>query len=72
MSKAPSISFAITVCNEREEIRTLIDFLYENKRPHDEVVVLFDFKNGDEELFEELQPLNKFPNFQKNWKYSLV
>jgi len=63
MSKAPSISFAITVCNEKEEIRSLVEFLRENKRPHDEIVVLFDLKNGDEELFEELQPLNKFPNF---------
>lgn len=40
------ISYAITVCNEFIEIQRLIDFLVKNKRPKDEIVVLYDIKNG--------------------------
>jgi hypothetical protein len=44
------ISYAITVCNEFIEIQRLIKFLLENKRVHDEIVVLYDAKNGDIEV----------------------
>lgn len=44
------ISYAITVCNEFIEIQRLIKFLLENKRIHDEIVVLYDAKNGDVEV----------------------
>jgi hypothetical protein len=40
------ISFAITVCNELEEIKRLVPFLLKHKRINDEIVVLFDKKNG--------------------------
>ena len=43
------ISYAITVCNEFLEIQKLIPFLLENKRQQDEIVVLYDQKNGNEE-----------------------
>jgi len=48
-----NISYAITVCNERNEIEKLISFLIENKHSEDEIVVLFDTNNGtdDVELF---------------------
>ena len=61
------ISFAITVCNEIQEIRRLIPFLLEKKRPIDEIVILFDEKNGDKEILEFLLPFNKLPNVQ-TWR----
>jgi hypothetical protein len=36
------ISYAITVCDEYVEIQRLIEFLLQNKRHEDEIVVLFD------------------------------
>jgi glycosyltransferase involved in cell wall biosynthesis len=45
-----NISYAITVCNERNEIEKLIGFLIKNKQPDDEIVVLFDTNNGTEEV----------------------
>src|SRR6056300_1578213 len=59
-----SISYAITVCNEKEEVLKLVDFLMSKKRPNDEVVVLFDQKNGDQEIVDILRKKNKLPNFQ--------
>ena len=58
------ISYAITVCNEFVEIQRLVQFLLENKRPNDEIVVLFDQKNGSEEIAQWLTKKNKLPNFQ--------
>jgi len=58
------ISYAITVCNEYNEIQRLIPLLLENKRKQDEIVVLFDQKNGDEKVAEYLTTLSKYPNFQ--------
>lgn len=45
-----NVSYAITVCNEREEIENLINFLIQNKHPMDEIVVLFDINNGTKEV----------------------
>ena len=59
-----SISYAITVCNEKKEVKRLVDFLLANKRPHDEIVVLYDQKNGDKAVIDMLVKLNKLPNFQ--------
>jgi len=58
------ISYAITVCNEFVEIQRLLNFLKENKRPQDEVVILYDQKNGNEEIALWLQKFNKLPNIQ--------
>jgi len=58
------ISFAITVCNELEEIKTLVPFLLENKRTEDEIVILFDEKNGNPEILEFLLSYNIEPNIQ--------
>ena len=58
------ISYAITVCNEFVEIQKLVNFLRENKRPSDEVVILFDQKNGSEEVAQWLTKQNKYPNIQ--------
>lgn len=76
------ISYAITVCNEFEEIQRLVKFLLENKRPVDEIVVLFDQKNGSKEIADWLVGYNKLPNFQMwrgyfdghfgEWKNTLI
>ena len=58
------ISYAITVCNEFLEIQKLVPFLLENKRPQDEIVILYDQKNGDEEIALWLKTFNKLPNVQ--------
>ena len=77
------ISYAITVCNEAKEIKSLVDLLMVGKRKQDEVVVLFDQKNGDEKIAEFLTTYSKYPNFQfwrgldfdghfANWKNQLT
>ena len=77
------ISYAITVCNEFLEIQKLVPFLLKNKRPQDEIVILFDQKNGDTELLSYLLKFNKLPNVQTwrglnfkghfaNWKNQLT
>ena len=58
------ISYAITVCNEAKEIKSLVDLLMVGKRKQDGVVVLFDQKNGDEKVAEFLTTYSKYPNFQ--------
>jgi hypothetical protein len=52
------ISYAITVCNERDEIEKLIGFLLENKKDNDEIIVLFDSKNGTEQVEEFLDTIS--------------
>ena len=49
------ISYAITVCNEFVEIQKLIPFLLKHKRSEDNIVVLFDQKNGDKSVEEYLR-----------------
>jgi hypothetical protein len=61
------ISFAITVCNEYEEIKELVPFLIKNKRINDEIVILYDHKNGDERVIDFLLQYNKLPNVQ-TWR----
>jgi hypothetical protein len=61
------ISFAITVCNEFTEIKKLLPFLLENKRVDDEIVILFDEKNGSDNVLDFLLPYNKLPNIQ-TWR----
>ena len=43
------ISYAITVCNELDEIIKLLNFLLKHRRKQDEIVVLFDKGNGQKE-----------------------
>jgi len=77
------ISYAITVCNEFVEIQKLVNFLRENKRTQDEIVILFDQKNGDPEVANWLTKQSKYPNVQfwrgfefdgdfSNWKNLLT
>ncbi len=59
------ISYAITVCNELVEIQRLINFLVENKRNKDEIVVLFDSINGTSSVEEFLRASSV--NGEFNW-----
>ena len=61
------ISFAITVCDELMEIKRLVPFLLDYKRPEDEIVILYDENNGDPEVLKFLLPYNKLPNVQ-TWR----
>jgi len=76
------ISYAITVCNELEEITKLLNFLQTNIRKEDEIVIQFDADNTPEEVVDFLKlqnamhnytvvdfPLNKdFASFKNNLK----
>jgi glycosyltransferase involved in cell wall biosynthesis len=48
------ISYAITVCNELEEISRLLNFLHQYKRPLDEICVLLDKPKASQQLLDEL------------------
>ena len=48
------ISYAITVCNELEEIEKLIKFLHLNKRAEDEICVLLDKPKASDYLINQL------------------
>jgi glycosyltransferase involved in cell wall biosynthesis len=49
------ISYAITVCNELDEVKRLLDLLLESKREQDEIVVLVDEPKADQLLLIMLQ-----------------
>ena len=76
------ISYAITVCNEATEIQKLVTFLLENKRIEDEIVILFDSKNGTKavEQFLRAKSVNsefawhagEFDNHFADWKNKLT
>lgn len=51
------ISYAITVCNELEEVKRLVNFLLSNKRTEDEIVILLDHSNGKDEVYRYLLTL---------------
>ena len=61
------ISYAITVCNELEEIQKLLKFLFYTKRPEDEVVILLDTKNT---TIETEQYLDNFATLSKSYGFS--
>ena len=48
------LSYAITVCNELLELKALLTVLRIHKREEDEIVVLFDKKNGTPEVWSYL------------------
>jgi len=77
-----SISYAITVCNEVEEIKKLIQVLSEGIRSVDEIVVLYDKKNGTSDVRDFLIIAKEagivefyeaeFSNHFANWKNLLT
>jgi hypothetical protein len=59
-----TISYAVTVCNEIEEIKRLLDILFKNISENDEIVVLVDTKNGTPEVENYISSLTGTPNFK--------
>ena len=55
------ISYAITVCNELEEVKRLVNFLLSNKRTQDEIVILYD-NNGSVEVYDYVNNLDEIVN----------
>jgi len=49
------ISYAITVCNELIELHRLLDFLLENKREQDEIIIFYDTNNGSKSVEDFLR-----------------
>jgi hypothetical protein len=74
------ISYAITVCNELEEVKRLVNFLLSNKREEDEIVILFDEKNGTQIVKDYLTSIahqatvavHDFENHFADWKNLLT
>ena len=58
------ITYAITVCNEQVEIIRLVEMILDNKRPQDDIVVLYDQTNGNSEIPNWLTKKSKLPGFQ--------
>jgi glycosyltransferase involved in cell wall biosynthesis len=71
-----TISFAITVCNEIDELLKLVPFIEENKHENDEIVIQYDSSNVTEDVMMYLNTLphrivgfplgNDFSNFKNN------
>jgi len=57
--KTLSISYAITVCNESNELYSLISFLKKVKEPIDEINVLVDTNNVTDEVHDVLKTFEK-------------
>ena len=76
------ISYAITVCNEFVEVQILVNFLLKNKRTGDEIVILFDSKNGTSNIEDYLRAKSvnnefswhkgEFNNHFADWKNHLT
>lgn len=74
------ISYAITVCNELEEVKRLVNFLLLTKREQDEIVILFDEKNGTQIVKDYLTSIahqatvavHDFENHFADWKNKLT
>jgi len=46
----PSISYAVTACNEHKELSFLLDLLSKHIRPEDEIVIQLDMDNATKEV----------------------
>tara|TARA_B100001778_G_scaffold292079_1_gene262481 strand:- start:6332 stop:6955 length:624 start_codon:yes stop_codon:yes gene_type:complete len=76
------ISYAITVCNEINEITNLLNFLLKHRRKQDEIVILFDKGNGTAEVWNRIIELKgennvnytskTFKNHFADWKNYLT
>ena len=58
------ISYAIPVCNEHVEIQRLVSFLLKYKQSNDEIVIMFDSKNGSKAVEEYLRSHSVNVEFQ--------
>ena len=48
--RLPSISYAVTACNEVKELKVLLDILLKNKGNNDEIIVLLDISHANPEM----------------------
>jgi len=55
------LSYAITVCNELEEVKRLVNFLLSNKRKEDEIVILYD-TGGSTEVYDYVDNVDEIIN----------
>ena len=58
------ISYAIPVCNEHVEIQRLVSFLLKHKQSNDEIVIIFDSKDGSKAVEEYLRSHSVNAEFQ--------
>lgn len=61
------LSYAITICNELEEIQRLIPYLLKHKSEEDEIVILYDGENGSKEVKEYILPLTDTMSVNIGW-----
>jgi hypothetical protein len=76
------ISYAITVCNELNEVSCLINFLHQHKCPEDEICVLLDKPKASQQLIDQLYRYSSinwiilresiFQGHFANWKNELT
>lgn len=74
------ISYGITVKDELEEVKGLVNFLHHNKREEDEIVILLDHSNGKDEVYRYLLTLpsdiklyrDRFEGHFADWKNQLT
>lgn len=74
------ISYGITVKDELEEVKRLVNFLHHNKREEDEIVILLDHSNGKDEVYRYLLTLpsgielyrDRFEGHFADWKNQLT
>jgi hypothetical protein len=80
MEKKLRLSYAITVKDELEEVKRLVNFLLSNKRTEDEIVILLDHSNGKDEVYHYLLSLpaeikcnrDNFTGHFADWKNKLT
>jgi hypothetical protein len=65
------ISYAITVCNELEEIKRLVPFLLKHKRPEDEIVILWD-ENSDFKVWEYIISIPEPRHFRAYFNHNFA
>ena len=64
-----NISYAITVCNEIDELTKLLNFLQLHIREEDEIVIQYDKDNATKQVKDYLKIVNKdFATFKNNLK----
>ena len=80
--RVPTISYAITVCNEEKEIKELLSFILKYKREEDEIIVLVDLNKTTSLVLGYLHRLSSdnyillkeeyFKNHFADWKNLLT
>jgi hypothetical protein len=75
------VSYAVTVCDELEEVKRLVDLLISKKHKEDEIVILFDQVKGTQEVLTYLDTIkgiegrlvsDRFKGHFADWKNLLT